>query len=756
MMLSLRYQLPLFFIVVFFLSIEASPTVIVPETAAKRVLTPKEAISYLWHKSLSFDDSQWRIVTGAPGGVGYDLDGYYNDYISLDVRSDMHESGENPTPGCFVRIPFTLSDSLLNGIGRLMLRVRYDDGFAVWLNGVFVAQDNAPKQLIWNAAATDEHDADEPEEFDITFYRDRLKNGANLLAVQGLNRAVNSSDFLINVELLSTKDPLRDFEASNLPLVFIEADSEQIPAGQRIAAKMGVVYHGVGAQHSVFGERNNYDGDIGIEVRGSSSSSWRKKQYNVETRYESGENRNVALMGLPAENDWILNAPYIDKSLMRNVLAYDLALRMGRYASRTQYCELFLNGEYRGVYVLMEKIKRDKHRVDIARLDSTDMAGDDLTGGYIIKIDKHWNDSNSFVSKYRAPNATRKLIHFQYHYPAADKITEAQKEYIQSYIYGFEEKMHSDDWTDVASGYPSLINIDSFIDFFIINELAKNVDAYRLSTFLYKDKTSVDDRLYAGPVWDFNLAFGLANYYDGEDTDGWMIEELSVGEQIIAKKDGAQTPFWWLRLFREPAFNRAMLQRWRRLRTDVLDIERIHRFIDAVADTLDEAQQRNFYLWTGPGEPKARGDGFWPVPKIFRTFHGYRDETDYLKWWIEQRILWIDANLPTATSVQSRTPVAQARAFKLYNNYPNPFNSETVIRFDVPTSAFIALRIYNVAGRLVRVLAASHYSPGRYKAIWDGRDESDRPVAGGVYMVQLGIENTFFFATEIRKMLLLK
>ncbi len=755
MTLQIRYQLVLFIVAVLSIPIEAQPVGIVPATAEKRVLTPHDGVSYLWHKTLSFDDSSWPVVSGAPGGVGYDLDGRYDEHISLNVRAEMYDS-ENPTPGCFVRIPFTLSDSLLNNIGRLVLRVRYDDGFAAWLNGVSVLKVNAPKQLVWSAVATQEHDADEAEEFDITYYRDRLKSGANLLAVHAFNSSIDSRDFLINIEMAALDDPVQGFQVSNLPLVFIDSDSQRIPGGRRIPAKMGVIYHGVGEQHWVEGERNNFDGNIGIEVRGSSSASWSKKQYNIETRDESGENLNVVLMGLPAENDWILNAPYIDKTLMHNMLAFDLARRMKRYASRTRYCELFLNGEYRGVYLLMEKIKRDKNRVNIAKLDSNDIAGDDLTGGYIIKLDKHWNDSNSFVSKYKAPNITQKEIHYQYHYPPPDKITEEQKEYIRSYIYDFEDKMHSDLWADSTSGYPALIDVGSFIDFFIINELTKNVDGYRLSTFLYKNKASIDDRLHAGPVWDFNLAFGLANYYDGEDTNGWMVEELSVGKGIISRKDSAQPPFWWLRLFRDPDFSRALQQRWADLRMDVLSIERIHRFIDAVADTLNDAQQRNFYIWTGPGEPKGRGDGFWPVPAVFRTFHTYQDEVDYLKRWIEQRILWMDDNLPKATNVQSDAQKKMPAFFKLYNNFPNPFNSSTVIRFDLREPAVAALRIFNLEGRLVRVLLHSHFSPGRYKTTWDGRDANDRAVASGVYIVQLGVENSNFFYSESRKMLLLK
>ena len=118
-----------------------------------------------------------------------------------------------------------------------------------------------------------------------------------------------------------------------------------------------------------------------------------KKQYALETQDDLGNNLNVPLLGMPAENDWILYAPYSDKSLIRNVLAYKLSWDVGRYASRTRLCELVLNGDYRGLYVLMEKIKRDKNRVDISTLNPDEITGDDLTGGYIIKIDKSAGES---------------------------------------------------------------------------------------------------------------------------------------------------------------------------------------------------------------------------------------------------------------------------------------------------------------------------------------------------------------------------
>lgn len=177
--------------------------------------------------------------------------------------------------------------------------------------------------------------------------------------------------------------PSHQFQSSNLPIVIIDTYGQEIPDEPKILARMGIIDNGEGQRNHLHDPRNNYDGLIGIEVRGSTTRWFPKKQYAVETRDHFGNDSTVSLLGFPPEEDWILYAPYSDKSLMRNVLAYKLSNDLGRYASRTRFCELVLNGSYEGVYVLMEKIKRDRNRVNISKLLPTDIAGDAVTGGYI-------------------------------------------------------------------------------------------------------------------------------------------------------------------------------------------------------------------------------------------------------------------------------------------------------------------------------------------------------------------------------------
>lgn len=724
------------------LTIKVHAGVILPDSSTKRVMVPQSDIGDSWNQNPDFEDSDWLMCEGAPGGVGYDLSGAYHSQITLDLQDRMYVTAEHPNSSCYVRIPFELDAHTIAAAESLYLWIKFDDAFVAYLNGEEIAHKNRPARLQWDSRARTSHEAEEYVRWDISSHRDRLQRGTNLLALHAMNRSVEDRDFFINAKLTTVTNPLSEFHVSNLPLVFIDTDGQKILNDQRITANMGVIYHGPNQPHRLDEPFNAYDGRISIEIRGSSSATWVKKQYNVETQQPNGDNLNISLMGLPTENDWILNAPYIDKSLMRNVLAYDLARRMGHYASRTRYCELFLNGEYHGIYILMEKIKRDNDRVDIAELDSSDVNGDALTGGYIIKVDKHPTASNSFESRYKPPN-NNEPVRYQYHDPAPDELLPVQRRYIQRFIFEFEYMMAQDNST--LADYLTWMELGSFLDFFIISELSKNVDAYRLSTFLYKDRDSNDPRLHAGPVWDFNIAFGLADYGDAEDTDGWMVEEMSKGTVI---------PFWWQKLFHDRRVRPLLADRWFELRQHVLSTERLHRYIDAVADTLNAAQQRNFTIWTGPGEPKAPEDGFWPVPDVFYTFDSYQDEVEYLKYWISQRVDWMDEHIVLETSVDLTS--TRPSGLKLLSNYPNPFNLSTTLQFELPHSAHVSLRIYNMSGQLLKTLYDGERAAGLHSLVWNGRETAGNMVGSGVYMARLIIQGAHQPEIAERKLLLLK
>ena len=334
-----------------------------------------------------------------------------------------------------------------------------------------------------------------------------------------------------------------NFQSSNLPIVLIITNNgEPIPDEPKITAQMKIIDNGPGQVNHLSDPPNHYNGYIGIEMRGSTSQILSdKKPYAVETRDAQGEDFAVPLLGMPKEADWVFLAPFSDKSLIREALAFELTRRSMTWASRSRFVELVLNGNYQGVYLIAEKIKRDKNRVDISKLTDTDLAGDSLTGGYILKLDKTTGAiADGWVSPYPAQAGSWQSTYYQYHYPKPEDIQPEQKQYIQDWITGFEDVMHSPQYADSINGYQKYIDIQSFVDFILINEITKNVDGYRLSTFLYKDRDSKNPHLFAGPVWDFNIALGNAEYCGGNSYQGWAINFNSLCGQ-----DDWIIHFWW-------------------------------------------------------------------------------------------------------------------------------------------------------------------------------------------------------------------
>ena len=253
--------------------------------------------------------------------------------------------------------------------------------------------------------------------------------------------------------------------------------------------------------------------------------------------------RFLGLLGMPKEHEWILYAPYNDKTCIRNVLSYDIANKTGHYASRTQYCEVLINGQYKGIYVLMEKIKRDNDRVDISKLLPVDTLGDALTGGYIIKLDRELGPTSYWTSSYPSDNGDQ--VNFMYVYPKDGSIVPKQRTYIQSYIDTLEDVLASPTFTNPINGYRKYMEVSSFIDYFILNEVSKNVDGYRLSTFFHKDKQSKGGKLKAGPVWDYNLAWWNADYCQADNFAGWSWNQGTICTNFSFSN------FWWRRLLED-------------------------------------------------------------------------------------------------------------------------------------------------------------------------------------------------------------
>jgi hypothetical protein len=467
----------------------------------------------------------------------------------------------------------------------------------------------------------------------------------------------------------------QNFSSSNLPLVVITTNGQQIKDDPKITANMGIIWNGSGKRNTINDPKNNFDGKIAIEIRGSSSQMFPKKGYGFETKSAALLDIDVSLLGMPEENDWVLYAPYTDKSMIRDVLTYTLDASLGHWSPRCRYVELFLNGSYEGVYVLMEKIKRNKNRVDIAKLLITDNSGEDLTGGYIIKIDKTtggggegWSsDFNNVVGR----------TFFQYDYPKAKEITTSQRSYIQGYIRNMEYALNAENFT-FAGNYHEFLNDSSFIDFMIINELAKNVDGYRLSSYLYKGK---NDRVNCGPIWDFNLTYGNADYYNG-----WLTYGFQYNANLYT--DYWQNPFWWDKLMKDSEYVKKLKKRWSLLRKNELSNQRITFVIDSLTNLISEARVRNYQRWTG-----IIGFKIWPN---YYVGNSYSEEISWMKSWVSNRSTWLDQQWPYDFTGDDNLLAAQSHSI-----YPNPFVDRLTVKLASVQSGDVAAELYNSGGILV-------------------------------------------------------
>lgn len=477
---------------------------------------------------------------------------------------------------------------------------------------------------------------------------------------------------LVFVNYCASAQTLQEFGTSNLPLVVIDVKGKEIPDEPKINGEVGIIWNGDGNTNSGSDAFNNFIGNIAIEIRGSSSQSFPKKSYGFELQDDSGEGINSTLLDMPSEEDWILYAPYSDKTLIRNVLTFTLGASLGHYTPRCRFVELFIDNQYQGVYVLMEKIKRDKNRVDIAKLKPDE----DIEGGYIIKIDKTTGSGGEgwHSEYYNYYNAGK--TYFQYEYPKQEDINSVQKEYIHHYIHLFEKALQDKNF-DEANGFSELADEQSFIDFFIMNEVAKNIDGYRLSTFMYKDKGGL---LNVGPLWDFNLAYGNANYYNGESYSGFQYL-ADLGEETKT------VPFWWRFLLENDGFKSKVKSRWDELRSEKFSDERIEFIADSLVGVLEQAQNRNFEKWP------VIGQYVWPNAFIGKS---YSAEVTWMKNWLGNRLNWLDGEI-------NDFPVGVERQLKtnMVSVFPNPFTNQINFTLGTEVNENPIISLYNALGMVV-------------------------------------------------------
>ncbi len=406
---------------------------------------------------------------------------------------------------------------------------------------------------------------------------------------------------------------------SNLPVMVVHTFGQSIGDGAYVPAQGAVVDSG-GGRASIKGIPD-WTGLAGIKWRGSSSLGFPKKSFAFETEDDLGQDLDVPILGFPRQSDWVIYGPYTDKTLLRDVLSYYWSNAIGRYAVRTRFMELFLDtgggkvvsADYQGVYAFMEKIKRDAQRVDVHKMLSSETAEPEITGGYILKKDRLDPGDSGF--------STQRGQVLAYVYPKERDATPAQRAWIKGYLDAFETALYGLSYRDPVNGYARYIDVDSFIDHHILVEVTKNIDGFRLSTFMFKDRGG---KLNMGPLWDYNLTLGNANYLNGWIPQGWYYEQLSDGDYP-----------WYRRLFQDPEFAQRYADRWAAFRKGPFGTTQMLADIDAAAALLRESQFRNYQRWP------ILGQYVWPNWFIGQT---WQEEVDWMKGWLGDRLVWYDSN----------------------------------------------------------------------------------------------------------------
>lgn len=440
---------------------------------------------------------------------------------------------------------------------------------------------------------------------------------------------------------------------TNLPIVFINTNTEGtkpqvIHKDYRIVARMKVINNADGInygdtlQHP--DQTVDYEGWIGIKYRGNSSFDMSPKKpfgfRTYKTKDINGSKEKVAIMGMPKDNNWVMLAPYNDRSMIRDALMFQLARPYFEYVPRLRHCEVILDGCYYGIYIMTEKPSKGKGRLN---LDDPGTEGDELTGGYQLEIDRndeeHWYTSKHYaVDKDGNQYDAYYKIHFLYKHPEYDDMMPdypQQLEYIQHQIDLMEDALAGDNFKDPINGYRKYLSPVSFIDQQLSQEFANNVDGYRLSTNIYKHRDSVDPQ-FKTTLWDFNIAFGNADYCNAYLTDFWVYQNT----YFTATNAYQKIPFWWMRLMQDFEYVNQLKQRWVEYRQGTFSDDHIVMAIDSLVNQLEigGARERNYQAWP------LWNKYVWPVPN-YETVNTYEKEIATLKEWIKKRVKWMDEQL---------------------------------------------------------------------------------------------------------------
>ncbi|MGZ4098374.1 MAG: CotH kinase family protein [Bacteroidia bacterium] len=501
--------------------------------------------------------------------------------------------------------------------------------------------------------------------------------------------------------------------SSNLPIVFINTNSQSISTNS-ILVDFGIIDNG-SSRNYITDTKNNYNGKAACHTRGSSSLIFEKKSMKIELRDASGVNQvDASLLGMPLESDWVLTAGYSDKTLMRNAITQYIFQQMGHYSPRYRFVELIINGEYWGVYTFMEKVKHGNNRVNIAKITNLDNQFPYITGGYIVQINR--TDNAGWYSLYAGVSTNSAKFYYQYIYPRDIDITSQQQTYIKAVMDTFETVMQSASFADPNTGYKRYIEDNSFVDFLILNELSKNPDAYRLSSYLFKDNILDGGKLHAGPMWDYDLAWHNCNFGNAFNPLYWQYQNPNLDYP---------SPTWWGTFMQDPDFKNKLYCRYHTFRSSFMSNSSLFSFIDQTASLLAESQQRNFRQFP------ILGTYIYPNPQP-QANASFATEIADLKNWITNRASWLDGNVPGYCN--SIGYEEQAANYDGFNVYPNPFLNTINVTFNVQETSKVKIELYNIIGEKIMDIHNEQRVKGEYN-----QNVSTDKLKAGTYFLKLDI-----------------
>lgn len=483
-------------------------------------------------------------------------------------------------------------------------------------------------------------------------------------------------------EIPDACDHADDEFCTHLPLVMIETGGAEVPGKailnnekeiigfaptadgeKQIEAKMNIV-DASGVNHHL-SDVADFSENIMINVRGRSSRAYDKPSYAIRLIDENGLNLKASVMGMDAHHEWVLHGPYIDKTLMRNYMWYNIAGEIMDYAPNVRFCELILNGEYMGLYVMMETVTAGD---DGARLSLEVNSKNGTYSGYLVEMigiqkfketlpDIYDDRIGSEISLMQAEAAFdpehedyrlfapfssysyRSINAFEVRYPGRRNLTPELKEKIEQDLSDFQKSLYSYDYDDTKYGYKNNIDAESFIDYFLINEFTCNYDAGWLSTFVYRD---LDGKLRMC-VWDFNSC--CDNY------EASFMEEQGFQMHTVTH---------YYMLMKDEAFVEEMIDRYWYLREKFLNETYLQKYVDDVVDFLGPAIDRNFEKWGYTFDEVY--DTLRPSKRNPRSFE---EAIESIKEYFPERIAWMDKNIYSLRQYAAESKV------KKFNDHAN-------------------------------------------------------------------------------------